>query len=87
MGGLKGRKSGEYLRYNSERYRRYRASQHLNLILDKLAECQYVNGILRYLAMQKRRYFHNEPKFLGKVSTLMEYTLAQSDIEVLNRLF
>ena len=49
---------GEYLRYSSERYRRYRGCQYLIFILDTLFKSQYLNGIFRYLVMQKIRYFY-----------------------------
>ena len=52
---------GEYLRYSSERYRRYRGSQYLIFILDTFLGSQYLICIFRYFTMKKIRYFHTYP--------------------------
>ena len=41
---------GEYLRYSSERYRRYRGLSIFIFILDTISDNQYLSGIFRYLA-------------------------------------
>ena len=45
---------GEYLRYSSERYRRYRGLS--IFILDTISKNQYLIGIFRYMAKQKIRF-------------------------------
>ena len=46
---------GEYLRYSSERYRRYGGFS--IFILDTILRKQYLSGIFSYLAKQKIRSF------------------------------
>ena len=43
-------RGGEYLRYCSERYRRYRGLSIFIFILDTISDNQYLSGIFRYLA-------------------------------------
>ena len=57
---------GEYLRYSSERYRRYRGSQYLIFILDTFLGSQYLICIFRYFTGKKIRYFHTCPCWTEK---------------------
>ena len=52
---------GEYLRYSSKRYRRYRGSQYLIFILDTFLGSQYLIFIFRYFTGKKIRYFRTCP--------------------------
>ena len=52
---------GEYLRYSSERYRRYGGFSIFIFILDTILRKKYLSGIFSYLAKQKIRYFCNVP--------------------------